>query len=304
MMVLYGLAAFLLFLFSYTQVDLSLTLSEASLFQTVQKAFQYIGFYQRPLATLLFIFLVLTFFVLYFMALRAKNLPIWKIIIPMVVILLFSYPAFSYDIFNYMFYAKTILIYHKNPYDVIPLQLTGVEPWLSFMHWTHVPSPYTPLWMILSVPAYLLGFGYFLPTLWAFKAIAAAGYLGVVWFVGKILQKKDPRHAVLGMTIVALNPLVIFESLVSAHNDIVMMAFAMMGVYALLGGQKIKAFFLTAMATATKLMTLFLFPVMIFGYRPMFFLAAMIVGLVFVIFQREILPVFRMVSPLYCPSSA
>lgn len=289
MIVLYTLAAVILFLFSYTQVDLNLTISEASIFQTIQKAFQYIGFYQRPLATYWYLGLLVGFYGLYAASLHqvqkgkltAKGL--WCVVLLLTGILLFSYPAFSYDIFNYMFTAKTVLVYHKNPYAVIPLQFAGVEPWLSFMRWTHLPSAYTPLWIFLTLPAYLMGFGYFLTTLWSIKAIAAAGYVGTIWFVGKLLAKTDPKHKVLGMAVIALNPLVIFESLVSGHNDIVMMAFAMMSLYS-------RSLLLMAVATATKLMTIFLLPVMVFGYRPLLFLGAMVVGLVIVVIQREILP--------------
>jgi len=285
MIVWYALAACFLFLFSYTQVDLSLTLSEASIFQIIQKAFQHIGFYQRPLATYWYIGLLALFFGLYAAVLLRKPTvkKVWHIVFILVGILLFSYPAFSYDIFNYMFTAKTVLLYHKNPYEVIPLQFSGVEPWLSFMRWTHLPSAYTPLWIILSLPAYLFGFGYFLTTLWSMKAVAVAGYVAVVWFVGRILHQKDPKHEALGMAIVALNPLIIFETLVSGHNDIVMMAFAMAGIY-------FSSFFWMAMATGIKLMTIFLIPFMFFGYRPILFLGAMVLGLVAVVSQREILP--------------
>lgn len=285
MIVWYCFAAFLLFFFSYTQVDLSLTLSQASIFQTIQKTFQHIGFYQRPLATYWFIGLLILFYGLYIATLIKKPTvrTIWTIAGILVIILLFSYPAFSYDIFNYMFTAKTVLVYHKNPYEVIPLQFSGVEPWLSFMRWTHLPSAYTPLWIILSLPAYLFGFGYFLTTLWCMKALAAGGYVAVVWFVGKILQKHDPKNQVLGMAIVAFNPLIIFESLVSGHNDIVMMAIAMAAIY-------YSSFFLMAVATAVKLMTIFLIPIMFIGYRPILYLGAMVVGLIAVVLQREILP--------------
>jgi hypothetical protein len=296
MMMWYFLASICLFLFSYTQVDLSLTLSQASLFQTIQKSFQYIGFYLRPIATYWYIGILLIFYALYASTLvkiiggKINKKQLWWIIGGIAGILLFSYPAFSYDIFNYMFTAKTILVYHKNPYEVIPLQFSGVEPWLSFMRWTHLPSAYTPFWIVMTVPMYLLGVGYFLFTLWGMKSVAVAGYLASVWYVGKILEKKDPKNAVLGMAILALNPLVIMESLVSGHNDIVMMAFALMSIWALVQGDRLKSFFLMSLSTATKLMTGALLPVIFLGYRPAFYLIAMIVGLGYVVSQREILP--------------
>jgi hypothetical protein len=296
MIIWYGLAAICLFLFSYTQVDLSLTLSQASIFQTIQKTFQYVGFYMRPWATYWYVGLLGMFYGLYALSLirigkgKLSKKQFWLIVGIVSGVLLFSYPAFSYDIFNYMFTAKTILVYHKNPYEVIPLQFSGVEPWLSFMRWTHLPSAYTPFWIALTLPVYLLGVQVFLATLWGTKAIAVVGYLVSVWCIGKILEKKDPKYALLGMAILAFNPLVIFESLVSGHNDIVMMAFALMSIYALVQGEKLKSFFLMAVSTATKLMTGALLPMLVFGYRPVAFLVLMILAFSVVIMQREVLP--------------
>lgn len=285
MIVLYIVAAFALFLFSYTQVDLSLTLSQASIFQTIQKAFQHIGFFNRPVASVWYLALVIVFFVLYIAALVSTPTirRLWTIMFVMTAILVLSYPAFSYDMFNYMFTAKTVLVYHKNPYTVIPLQFTGVEPWLSFMHWTHLPSAYTPLWIFLTLPLYLLGFGKFLLIMWNIKILVAAAYLATAWCIGKILEKRNQASQALGIAIFALNPLVIFETLVAGHNDIVMMAFAVASLY-------YSSYFLMAVATGMKFMTIFLFPAMAFGYKPVWNLMLMMAGLLLVLTQRDILP--------------
>jgi hypothetical protein len=188
-----------------------------------------------------------------------------------------------------MFTAKTVLVYHKNPYMVIPLQFTGVEPWLSFMRWTHLPSAYTPLWIFISLPAYILGFGYFLLILENFKLLALGFYLLTIWFIAKILDILDVDKRDLGVAIFALNPLVIFETLVSAHNDIEMMAFAMMSLFFYITKKRILAYLFLALSVGAKLMTLFLYPVIVFGYRRIFALIAMCVGLILVLFQREVL---------------
>lgn len=296
MILAYSFAAVCLFLFSFTQVDLSLTISQVGLLQSIEKMFQYVGFYERPWATAWYVGLLVLFFCLYaFSVSQARRgyltkKTIWQIVYILSLVLLFSYPAFSYDIFNYMFTAKTVLVYHKNPYTVVPLAFTGVEPWLSFMRWTHLPSAYTPFWIAITLPFYLLGLGYFLPTLWSIKSIAVLSYLGVVWLTQSILSKKDPANVAVGMAIVALNPLMLFETLVSGHNDIVMMFFALMAVWATVNGKTLKAFALMAAATGTKFMTIFTLPVVFFGYKPWWFLLAMGIGLLAVITQREILP--------------
>ena len=178
-------------------------------------------------------YLVALFFGLYSWALHTKLTvkTLTGIIATIAILLLFSYPAFSYDIFNYMFDAKTVLVYHKIPYMVFPLQFSGVEPWLSFMHWTHIPSTFMPFWITISLPFYLLGFGYFLGILWSFKALMAGAYIITALFIWKILHRLDPDHAVYGTAIFALNPLVIFETLVSGHYDVIMMAFAVSAFY-------------------------------------------------------------------------
>lgn len=290
----YILASISLFLFSYTQVDLSLTLSRLNIYQTIEKSFQHVGYYERPLAAFMFVALVVIFFTLYWWALKAKLTfhGVKRIIIAIAIILIFSYPAFSYDIFNYMFDAKTILVYHKIPYMVTPLQFSGIEPWLSFMHWTHIPTTFMPFWIALSLPAYVLGFGYFLGILWSFKTLMAAAYLATGWFIWKILSELDPKRALLGVSLFALNPLVIFETLVSGHYDIVMMAFAMISFYLYVHKKRLASFVLLSFSAATKVITGLLLPLFFIGWQRKLTLWAIGIGFLLFLYvtKREILP--------------
>lgn len=291
----YILASIGLFLYSYTQVDLGLTLSRVNIYQLIQKSFQYIGYFDRPLSTTLYLILVAVFFILYgiFLSLvRKKRISMrmfWWTVGIVTVLLVFSYPAFSYDMFNYMFTAKTVVLYQKNPYGVIPLQFSGIEPWLAFMHWTHLPSAYTPLWIFLTLPAYLLGFGYFLAVMWNIKLLVAASYIITTVYIGKILAKLEPDRRLMGMAIFALNPLVIFETLVSGHNDMVMMALVMIAYYLYLTKKRWASFFFLALSVAAKLMTIFFIPVFFVGWQRKFALWMMIIAFCLVATQREIL---------------
>ncbi len=302
LLLFYILVLFALFLYSYTQVDLNLTISRIGFFQNIQKAFQYIGFFQRPLSTVLYLTILAALFVFYFFILRSishgmmTRKYVWGLVLGGAVILTFSYPAFSYDIFNYMFTAKTILLYHKNPYEVIPLAFIAFDPWIYFMRWVHLPSAYTPIWILLTLPFYLFGFGLFLTTLFSFKLIAAISYLITVWAIRKILDVVDRPHALLGMAIFAFNPLVIIESLVSAHNDIVMMAVASLGLLLFVQKRNVASFFLLSLSAAFKFMTVFTLPVMLatsvwkgIDWRK-WSLIAMLAGFFLVVSQREVLP--------------
>lgn len=292
---LYAIASIALFLYSYTQVDLSLTLSRVSIWQVTQRWFQSIGYFNRPFSTVIFIAILAMFFVLYIVMLLGINKKkftarqIWVIIGIITMTAVFSYPAFSYDFFNYLFTAKTVLLYHRNPYMVIPLQFTGIEPWLSFLHWTHLPSAYTPLWIIVTLLPYILGFGYFLLIMWSLKIVVAAAYIATVIGIQKILEKVDKSRALLGMAIFALNPLVIIESLVSAHNDILMMALAIWAIVLFQRGNRWGSWALLSLSVAMKLMTIFLIPAFFMKWNRRIALLSIFLGFIAVIFQREVL---------------
>ncbi|MBI5620966.1 DUF2029 domain-containing protein [Candidatus Gottesmanbacteria bacterium] len=296
----YAIASIALFLYSFTQVDLSLTLSSSSWLQTIQKSFQYVGFFERPTSTALFVGIIGFWFVLYALALRRAHRgllglsSIWKIVGVVTILLILSYPAFSYDLFNYIFTAKTVLIYHKNPYEVIPLQFAGIDPLVAVMRWTHLPSAYTPAWILLTLPAYLLGFGKMVFVIWNLKLFVALFYLLAVRGVKKVLEKVDPARIPLGVAIFALNPLVIIESLVSAHNDIVMVALSVWAILLLLEQKYISSWVVLSFSVAIKLMTITLAPIFIAAkymadWRK-WSLIALGIGFLMVLSRREPLP--------------
>lgn len=243
----YWVAAIGLFFYSYTQVDLNLTLSQWSIWKLIQTSFQYIGWFNRPLSTGIYLILLVLLILLYFLFLaQAKTNSIkvtqfWKLLVPVSIILLFAYNAFSYDLFNYMFDARIVTLHHLSPYGYKALDFPK-DPWVNFMRWTHRTYPYGSVWLWLTIPLSYVGMQFFLPTLFLFKALMAGAYLGSVYIIGKILEKTAPQQKLFGMAFFALNPLVVIESLVSAHNDIVMMFFALLGFYFLLTRRYILAY--------------------------------------------------------------
>ena len=295
MIILYAIIGILFFCYSYTQVDLGMTLTQVSIWQGIQKQFQSVGFFNRPLSTILFIFLVSMYFMMYFWVLRAiqkkkiSSKTVWTAILLTAGILVFSYPAFSYDLFNHMFTAKTVLVYQKNPYMVTPLQFAGVDPWLSFLHWTHVPSIYSPLWIFMTLFPYFFGFGYFLLLLWNFKILIVSFYLLAAWSIGKILEKDGKIAQLTGIAVFALNPLVIIESTVSAHNDIVMIGLVLTSI-ALFERKKLWSWVLLSTSIAIKIMTVCLIPAFFLKWNKWIALVAMSVGLLLFLTQREIMP--------------
>jgi hypothetical protein len=255
-----------LFLYSFTQVDLSLTLSRWSIWQVIQKYFQHIGYFQRPLSSFLFSGIMLLLFFFYLMILRGINKGkilrknVWFLIIATTVILTFSYNAFSYDLFNYIFDAKIVTYYHQSPYLQKALDYLS-DPMLSFMHWTHRLYPYGPVWLGLTVPLSFIGMQVFLPTFFLFKMLISASFLGTVYYLGKIIQKTSSRDGLFETAFFALNPLVIIESLVSVHNDMAMMFLAVIGIYLLVSQKYIRSIILLVLSIGVKFATAFMLPI-------------------------------------------
>ncbi len=236
---LYILTIFGLFFYSFTQIDLSLTLSRLSIWQTIEKGFQYIGYFQRPLSTVWYVVLILLLFATQtgFLLTVQKNMisrkQVWVLIIFTAVVLAFSYNAFSYDLFNYIFDAKIVTHYHLNPYQHKALDFPQ-DPMLSFMHWTQRIYPYGPLWLFLTIPFSFLGGQIFLVTFYLFKLIGAGSYLGTAYFLEKIAKKTVPQESLFPLALFAFSPFVIIEGIVSAHNDMVMIFLSTLALYLLL----------------------------------------------------------------------
>lgn len=259
---------FLLFLYSFTQVDLGLTLTRASVITDIQRSFQYIGYFNRSLSALLFLILLAALFASYIFLLRAirqgtlNRKTLWATIILGTLILTFSYNAFSYDIFNYIFDAKILTMYGLNPYEYKALDFPS-DPMLSFMHWTHRTYPYGPVWLGLSVPLSYLGFQFFMPTFFLFKLFFAGCFLLSCWFIEKIVHKVSEKESVFCLAFFAFNPLILIESLVSGHNDIAMMALALGSIYFLVKKRYILAVTLLILSVGLKYATGFLLPLFI-----------------------------------------
>lgn len=262
----YFVVVFFLLLYSFTQIDLSLTLSRASWIQSLEKWFQQIGYFQRPLSTYIFITIVLLMSLFYCYLLKIseklKEKEVWVLIFATSIILLLSYNAFSYDLFNYIFDAKIIVHYHQNPFLHKALDFPG-DPMLSFMHWTHRNFPYGPLWLVLTVPLVFLGFGYLIPTLILFKLLMVGAYIGSCYFLYKILRKTNNNSVLFGLILFAFNPLVIIESLVSAHLDIVMIFFSLWGINFLVENKTLSSFALVMVSGAVKFATFALIPILL-----------------------------------------
>ena len=256
------------FIYSFTQVDLNLTLSKLSIYQTVEKYLQQVGFFQRPLSTLIFVTIASLLFIFYlsFLYLAKKGELKTKYLkflsIATFVCLVFSYNAFSYDLFNYIFDARILTYYHLNPYLFKPQDFAN-DPMLNFMRWINRTYPYGPSWLILTVPLTFITFDFFLPTFFLFKILMGISFLGSVYLVYKISDKLFPENKIFNTVFFAFNPLIIIESLISAHNDIPMIFFLLLSIYLFLQKRQISTWISFIFSIGIKFVTGALLPLFI-----------------------------------------
>lgn len=255
-----------LFLYSFSQIDLGLTLTRVSFWQIIQKKFQSLGYFQRPLSTSIYLGIIFFLFLFYFLILKTIKKgqftyqSLWRLILITATILWFAYNAFSYDFFNYLFYGKIITYYHQSPYQRRALDFPE-DPMLGFMHWTHNYYPYGPVWLIITVPLSFLGFQELIPTMILFKGVAVASYLASSWFIYQILEKINSKEKLIGLAIFAFNPLVIIESLISAHNDIFMMMLVLASFWLWLKKKYLLSSLALLASIGVKFATVFLVPI-------------------------------------------
>ena len=220
------LISIFVFIYSYGFVDLNLTLSSNPVLFNFVTWVQHLVYFNRPLSLKVFIILIVLLYLLYSITLllhySLKRFP-WRFITLLALILSLSYPMLSSDVFKYLFSAKEILVYHANPYLVTPNSFPD-DTWIRFMRWVHTTTPYGPVFTGLTIPYYLLGFGKFVPILYLFKLDQVAWYLLAIYLIGKLKGLK-------AQLFFALNPLVMMEWLVNAHNDAIMITLLLLSLY-------------------------------------------------------------------------
>lgn len=156
----------------------------------------------------------------------------------------------STDVFSYVAYGRLGALYGSNPYFHGPNAI-ALDPAYSFIatRWTTTPSVYGPLFTALS---YLLAPLSLAWNVLAYKAIAAISSLVivvVVWAASR-LRGLNPVRAVV---MVGLNPVILVFGVGGGHNDLLMLAILLVGVYVQLRGNRRASGALIVAATGVKL---------------------------------------------------
>lgn len=292
---LYALFLLLFSIFSYAFIDPN--------FFYLKEIYSDFAFSNRIFTTSIYIFLIVIFFIFYgyFIWLgsrkRLNMKDVYLILGITVGALSFSYPAMlSYDIFNYIATSKVLFSYQENPYLVMPIEFVK-DPLLSFMHAANKIALYGPFWILLTGIPYVLGFGNFLMTLFSFKLFIVIFYLATIFLVWKISKN------LISVILLAFNPLIVIETLVSGHNDIVMIFFAMLSFFLLAKKKVFYAILLFIFSILIKYVTILLIPIFLYilwktfkkkeiNWISIFYFSSviMLIGFLFSPIREEIYP--------------
>lgn len=253
---IYSLFLILFTLFSYTFIDYNLFY--------LKWLYSIFSFENNLIRTSIYVIFLILFFVFYYLFYKDVKKGLiggkeirWLIGLT-IIILLFSYSAmFSYDIFNYITSAKVLFFYRENPYLVMPIEFIN-EPYLIFTRAANKFALYGPFWLILTGIPYVLGFSKFILVLLNFKLFIIFFYLALVALIWKFSKN------LLSVYLFALNPLVIIETLIGNHNDIVMMFFGLFSIYLIIKKKFGLAFLFFFLSVLIKYSTLLLLPVLFY----------------------------------------
>ncbi|MDZ4227895.1 MAG: hypothetical protein U1E54_01485, partial [Candidatus Levybacteria bacterium] len=254
--VLYSAFLFLFTIFSYVFIDPNLSY--------LKDFYSGFAFSNRFLTTIFYISSVIIFFIFYgifiYLGVKRKlNLKEVFIFLSVTVVgLFFSYPAMlSFDIFNYIATSKVLFFYHENPYIIMPIEFVG-DPLLGFTHAANKIALYGPFWVLLTGIPYLFGFGNFLVILFSFKLFSLLFYLGTVFLIWKISRN------ILSLILFSFNPLIVIETLVGGHNDIVMIFLVLLSFLLLIKKKIFLGTIFFILSILIKYATILLIPVFLY----------------------------------------
>jgi hypothetical protein len=166
-------------------------------------------------------------------------------------------PLLSTDLFSYIAYGRLGGTYGINPYLYGP-NVISFDPLyhLVGLQWQHTPTAYGPLFTALSYPLAGLNIA---TNVFAYKGIAALSLLAVVVLVWHAAQLRgiDPIKAV---ALVGLNPVIVIYGVGGGHNDMLMLALLVAGIYVLLRQREGAGGAMIIAATAIKLTAGMLLP--------------------------------------------
>jgi hypothetical protein len=160
----------------------------------------------------------------------------------------------STDIFAYTTYGRIFGLYHDDPYAKGPWQFPA-DPYARLTYYLDVPSWYGPLWTLLSAVLAWLGGERIGLTVLLFRGLVIGAALAAGALIWASLRLIAPQRAAQGLLFFLWNPLVVLETGLSGHNDAVMVALLLLGIWLHLRDRRVLAVAALALSPLVKFIT-------------------------------------------------
>lgn len=168
------------------------------------------------------------------------------------VALLFLPLLFSRDVYSYAYYGKIAANYHANPYVATPADYPS-DVLATFVgpKWFDTPAVYGPLWTQISALVVRL-VDDVTSSIVAFRLIAIAASLGTIAVVASLVRRERPEREAFVVALLGLNPVVLFQSVSSGHNDVLVALSVASGAALLFARRELLATGALALGTLVK----------------------------------------------------
>ncbi len=189
---------------------------------------------------------------------QVQRQTIWAFALVFAGVLLWLLPITS-DLFSYLGHAHMVTDLGANPLLQAPSEFE--DPLMRGVSTAYAvrPTVYGPAWVLLSAIGTVgpndLGFG-----LLYLMGLAVAAYMGSAWLVERILLQFRPKAALEGLYLFAWSPFVLLMAAGDGHNDVVMMALALLSLWLLLSERWMLALGVLALSVWIKYVSLVLVP--------------------------------------------
>ena len=183
-------------------------------------------------------------------------------IVGLQLVFLLAPPLLSTDIFSYVDYGRLGAVHGLNPYahGAASAHADPAFPFTGHL-WRHTRSVYGPPFTLLTYPLAALGVP---AAMWGLKLIMALSSLGICALVWRCARERglDPVRAAM---LFGLNPVVLVYAVGGGHNDLLMLALAMLAVALVLSGRERGGGGALVASAAVKASAIALLPFMVLG---------------------------------------
>jgi hypothetical protein len=135
------------------------------------------------------------------------------------------YPVSAIDVYIYSARSRLFSHYSENPNAVQPVAHWDTDRYMAYAskEWADDLSPYGPLWNLIAYPVTWIGGDNIGVAILGFKVLAVMSVLLIAWLIYAIVREFHPGWELTAVMFWLLNPLVLWDGIANAHNDVLLM---------------------------------------------------------------------------------